>query len=151
MRKMLMLFVVMLTALAFGSGCATLGWKPSEDQLLQYEQNLGIANFTEAGLFVVFDSLCSSQTLDEKSCVAGYAADVEWDSAYALAVSAIADYRAGKGDQETMQKYVSAAMTSALRIVALIKNLSSSKAATAQMKAKGKAMAPKPVLIVPKK
>lgn len=151
MKRMLMLMVIILTMGCFVSGCATLGWKPSEDQLIQYEQNLGIANFTEAGMFVVFDSLCAAKAIDEKSCVIGYAADTEWDGAYLLAINAIADYRAGKTDQATMQKYVTAAMTSALRIVALIKNLNSSKPATLQMKVKGKEMAPKPVLVAPKK
>jgi len=142
MKKVAMLFVVLLTALAFGSGCATLGWKPSEDQLLQYEQTLGIANYTEAGLFIVFDTLCSSAVLNESQCTIGYAADTEWDNAYTLAMGAIADYRAGKTDIETMQKLVSAATASAVRIVRLIKELVADKSSTVKAHKAGKARAP---------
>jgi hypothetical protein len=147
MKKVWTLMGVLVMVVAFGSGCATLGFKPSEDQLIQYEQNLGIANFTEAGIFVVFDQLCAAKTLDENSCVIGYAADLEWNNAYTLAMGAIADYRAGKTDQATMKKLVSEATGAALRIVALIKNLNASKPATAQMK--NKAIKQKGDLFVP--
>jgi len=144
MKKLAMIVVVLLTALAFGSGCATLGWKPSEDQLLQYEQTLGMANFTEAGLYVVLDSLCGSAILNEAQCKVGYAADTEWDNAYTLAMGAIADYRAGKTDIETMQKLVSAATASAIRITKLIKELLGSKPSTVKAQTAGKAMAKPP-------
>uniref|UniRef100_A0A6M3JRL2 Lipoprotein n=1 Tax=viral metagenome TaxID=1070528 RepID=A0A6M3JRL2_9ZZZZ len=132
------LFIVVV-ALAFLSGCATLGWKPTEDQLQKYEQDLRAANLTEAGLFIVFDSLCVSAVLDAKSCVIGYAADAEWDAAYTLAMKAIADYRAGTTDEEMMKKYFNEAMKSVDRIVKLIKDIIGKQ----PMAVKFKSLAPK--------
>lgn len=148
--KKLFIFLVLLTALAFLGGCASLGWKPSADQLNQYQSNLRIANLTESGAFMIFNQFCIQKTLPEKTCVVGYAADAEWDNAYELATVAIVDYKAGKTDEEMMIKYITAAMEAEARIVKLIKELVSSQPTTVLMKEKGKAMAPKPAL-VPKK
>jgi len=132
------IILIIILAMSFLNGCATLGWKPTEDQLNQYETNLQLANFTEAGLFVVLDSLCASQLLTRPQCIAGYGADMEWDNAFALAMSAISDYRNGVGSQETMTRIVREATAAALRITKLIKDIIASKATTAPLKSKAK-------------
>lgn len=131
-KKLLLVFVT----LAFLTGCATLGWKPSEEDLQRYETDLRTANLTEAGLFIVFDSLCTSKVLDEKSCVIGYAADLEWDNAYSLAMKAVADYRAGTAEEEMMVKYFTEAMKSVDRIVKTIKDIIGKQPLTLKLKSK---------------
>jgi hypothetical protein len=151
MKKVAMLFMILLTALAFGSGCATLGWKPTPEQVDQYESNLLIANSGELAVFIVFDTLCSSSILKPEQCTAGYAADTEWDNVYGLAMQAIADYRAGKTEAEMVQKYVRECTAAGVRIVALIKSILADKPATQALHSKGTKLAPKPPVVVPKK
>jgi len=138
MKKM---FVV-LVCVAFLGGCATFGWKPSEDDLVTYENRLMAANAAELGIFIVFDGLCASKVLNETQCVAGYAADNEWDNAYTLAMGAIADYRAGTSDEAMMKKYIAAATASSIRIINLIKSILASKPSTEQARSKASKLKP---------
>lgn len=128
MKRLFWLLVLVLT------GCSAMGWKPSDDQLNQYQAILVSANTTEATLFIAFDAACTSKAIPDSDCVIGYSANTAWDTVYKAALKAIADYRAGIIDSQQMKTAVNTAIDSSTKTSQSLKALGSNKASTLKLR-----------------